>query len=56
MSEPGRLGLFICIHFLKMFIHIEDLTVLFTKVKFIQLQLKGQTYPPTHFSNYTKGL
>ena len=30
-----------------MFIHNEDLTVLFTNVKFSQLQLKQQTYP-TH--------
>ena len=41
MSEPCRLGLFICKHFLKIFIYIEDLTVVFTKVKFIQLQQKG---------------
>lgn len=48
IQEQGRLGLFISILFIKMFVHSEDLTVLFTKVKFIQLQPKEQTYP-THF-------
>ena len=49
--ELDMLGLFIVILFVKMFIDKKDMTVLFTKVKFIQLQLKQHAYP-THFLRF----
>ena len=42
--KTNRLGLFILIHFLKMCINNEDLAEQFIRKKFIQLQLKKQSY------------